>query len=125
MADEPQPTEQPSLSANSGRLPNGRFGKGNRLGIGNPFRIRLHELRSALYAEVKDKDIVMIARKLISMSRKGNIHAIRELLDRLLGKPHQSLEVSAVDMREVQNMSDAELLDIVAEARKKNAEETE
>jgi len=44
------------------------------------------ELREALLAAVTEADIVAVAKVLVARAKAGEVPAIRELLDRLLGK---------------------------------------
>lgn len=74
------------MSESSGRGPDGKFGAGNRFGRGAPLAARANKLRSALFAAVTEDDIRAIARKLIELAKGGDVQAIKELLDRLLGK---------------------------------------
>jgi hypothetical protein len=69
---------------------NGRFTKGNAGGPGNPFASKSAQLRSALMDAVTEDDIQQVAQTLIEEARAGNVQAGRELLDRVLGKSHQS-----------------------------------
>jgi hypothetical protein len=66
---------------------NGRFLPGNRGGPGNPHARKVAQLRSALLGTVTEEDIKAIAAKLVAMARGGNLPAIRELLERTLGRP--------------------------------------
>ncbi len=75
----------PTPSTN-GRTPRGQFAKGNPGGPGNPYARRTAALRSALLDAVTEQDIRAVARALVKRAKAGEIPAIRELLDRLLGK---------------------------------------
>ena len=68
----------------------GRFGPGNRFSRGNPHAKRVAQLRSALLETVTVEDMRAVAAKLIEMARGGDLPAIRELLERTLGKPVES-----------------------------------
>lgn len=71
-----------------GRDPtSGRFAAGWRGGGGNPYAKKTAELRAALYATVTPDDIKAVVAKLIILAKEGDVVAIRELLDRTLGKP--------------------------------------
>jgi len=48
------------------------------------------KLAEAFRSSIKAADIKAIARKLVQMARKGDLPAIRELLDRTLGRPPQA-----------------------------------
>ena len=70
----------------NGRTARGRFAQGNPGGPGNPYARRTAALRSALLDAVTEADIRAVARALVKRAKAGEITAIRELLDRLLGK---------------------------------------
>ena len=76
---------------------NGRFLPGHCGGPGNPHAQRVHRLRSALLNTVTPTDIEEIVHKLISMAKGGDVAAIKELLDRTIGKPVTAVELSGVD----------------------------
>jgi hypothetical protein len=80
----------PSPNGANGRDDKGRFGKGNAGGPANPHAARTAQLRSALMDAVTDDDIQAVAQTLVREARQGNVQAGRELLDRVLGKSHQS-----------------------------------
>lgn len=56
--------------------------------------VKSEEARNLLAQMVFD-EIVPIAKKLIEQSKKGNVHAIKELFDRAFGKPNQSVDIKA------------------------------
>ncbi len=65
----------------------GRFTSGHRApGPGNPFAKRVAELRKALLDAVTPEDIDAIARKLVEKAKAGDVVAVKELLDRCIGK---------------------------------------
>ena len=70
----------------NGRTARGRFAKGNPGGPGNPYARRVADLRAALLESVTEQDIRAVARALVKRAKEGEIPAIRELLDRLMGK---------------------------------------
>ena len=72
----------------SGRAANGRFLKGQwKGGPGNPYARRVAALRSALLKAVTPDDIEAVVRVLIEKALQGDVPAIRELFDRVLGRP--------------------------------------
>jgi len=73
-------------SKRNGRTATGHFAKGNAGGPGNPHAKRVAALREALLAAVTEADIVAVAKVLVARAKAGEVPAIRELLDRLLGK---------------------------------------
>lgn len=65
---------------------NGQFGKGNRFAAGNPLAIRAGELRRELFAAVKPEDFREVVDALLRQAKQGDLVAVKELLDRLIGK---------------------------------------
>jgi hypothetical protein len=70
----------------NGRNARGRFAKGNLGGPGNPYARRVADLRAALLESVTEQDIRAVARALVKRAKEGEVPAVRELLDRLLGR---------------------------------------
>lgn len=68
----------------------GRFLPGNPGGRGNPFAKRVAVLRSALLEAVTPEDIAAVVRALIDKAKSGDVAAIRELIDRCIGKPQET-----------------------------------
>lgn len=104
-------TNQPSPNGDNGRDKSGRFVKGNPGGPGNPHARQVAELRSAAINAVTPDDIRAAVEQLVAKSRNGELAAIKELLDRVLGKANQPMELS-VDLR---GKTKAELRDLAAE----------
>ena len=73
-----------------GRDSRGRFAPGNTASRGNPHARRVAKLRSILLEAVTDDDFRAVARKLIELARSGDLKAIKELLDRTLGRPTEA-----------------------------------
>lgn len=84
---------EPSTNGANGRGSGGRFAAGNAGGPGNPHAKRVAELRAVLLAAVTDRDLRAIVAKLVERAKAGELPAIRELLDRLLGKPLSGVAV--------------------------------
>jgi hypothetical protein len=74
-------------NSSDGRDGSGRFTPGNKGGPGNPFARKVSQLRSALLETVTEDDMRRSPAKLVAMARAGDLPAIRELLERTLGKP--------------------------------------
>ena len=74
----------------NGRDHRGRFSKGWKGGPGNPLGGQVARLRSALVEAVTEDDITAIAQKLVEMAKAGDVAAIREVLNRTLGKPTEA-----------------------------------
>src|SRR5262245_43562264 len=77
----------------NGRSEGGRFGAGNSFAKGNPLNQRVQKLRCALLRSLTSKDVRDVAAALLKKARKGDVQAAKELFDRALGKPRQSIEL--------------------------------
>lgn len=64
----------------------GRFVKGSGGGPGNPYARRVARLRRELYRAVTPEDLRTVVRALVEKARSGDVAAIKELLDRTIGK---------------------------------------
>ena len=114
-AHSPRDTGDPAYNAGmptpstNGRTPRGQFAKGNPGGPGNPYARRTAALRSALLDAVTEADIRAIAKALVKRARDGEVPAVRELLDRLLGRPGDVQEPSApTEIRVITGVSERE-----------------
>jgi hypothetical protein len=65
----------------------GRFLRGNPGGPGNPHAAAVNAWRSALFNALTDDDVRKVIRVLIAKAEAGEPWAVRELLDRCMGKP--------------------------------------
>lgn len=65
----------------------GHFTAGTKPGPGNPQVRKLASYRDAFAKAVTPEDITTAARKLAELAKAGDIMAIRELLDRAIGRP--------------------------------------
>jgi hypothetical protein len=83
----------PSGDGRDGRT--GRFLRGNRAGRGNPQARRVAALRAALLREVTGGDLRAAVRALIDKATGGDVAAIRELLDRCIGRATPPDETAA------------------------------
>ena len=70
----------------NGRTAKGRFAQGNPGGPGNPYARRVAAFRAVLLDAVTEADLKAVARSLVARAKAGEVPAIRELLDRLIGK---------------------------------------
>ena len=97
-------TETPSTNggngAGDGRDSNGRFAPGWRGGPGNPHARKVAKLRSALLATVTEDDMKAVTLKLVAMARDGNLPAIKEMFERVLGKPIEADLMERLDALE-------------------------
>lgn len=69
------------------RSPSGRFAPGNAGGPGNPHAAQCARLRAELLRAVTPKTIRTIARALTERAKRGDLAAIKMLLDFTVGKP--------------------------------------
>jgi len=65
---------------------NGAFKKGNPGGPGNPLLREGQRLRLAMLREIKAEDLAAVVHKLIDLAKNGEPWAIKEVLNRTLGK---------------------------------------
>ena len=89
----------PSTNGDNGlpevRDAKGRFVPGNPGGPGNPQARNVAAWRGALASAVSAEDIAEVTGKLIEEAKAGEPWAVRELLDRCLGKPHVQIDLQA------------------------------
>lgn len=69
----------------------GKFAKGNQSGSGNPVTKQIHDYRAALMAVVSFDRLKRIVEALAKKAEKGEPWAVKEILDRTMGKPVQPL----------------------------------
>ena len=89
-----------SNGSNGARDAKGRFAKGNPGGPGNPHVTRLRQWREALEAELTPARLRRIYGKLVEAAEAGEPWAIREVLDRTLGRPAQADVLDRIDALE-------------------------
>ncbi|MEX0774744.1 MAG: hypothetical protein WD042_03410 [Phycisphaeraceae bacterium] len=78
----------------------GRFQPGWKGGPGNPYAKKVAALRSALIGALAPKDMAAIVKALIAKAKEGDVPAIRELLDRTLGKPQEADLIERIEQLE-------------------------
>ena len=78
-----------------GRDAAGRFAPGNPGGPGNPEARRVARFRRAFLKTVTPADVEAVIQVLIDHAKKGEPWAVREVLDRAIGKPAVSVTVEA------------------------------
>lgn len=101
----------PSANGGNGliRDAKGRFLPGNCGGPGNPNARSVATWRQALASSVSAADVAEVTAKLLEAAKAGEPWAIRELLDRCLGKPHVEIGVQAqAEMEQVRQYSEDE-----------------
>lgn len=85
----------PSPKGANGRSKSGRFVKGWKGGPGNPNAARVEKLRNALLDAITEDTVREVVEALIKEAKGGNVIAMRELLDRTIGKPKDAVEPDA------------------------------
>lgn len=85
--DQLQQNGRMGTPSRNGRTASGQFAKGNPGGPGNPHGRRVADLRAALLDAVTEADIRAVAKVLVARAKAGEVPAIRELLDRMVGRP--------------------------------------
>ena len=105
-SDPPSPIGESAQS--KGRTAKGRFAPGNSGGPGNPHGKRTAWMREALLNAVTENDIRAVALTLVARAKDGEMAAIRELLDRVIGKVTQP-EVDALEPDPLKSLTDDQL----------------
>lgn len=85
---QPQPTE-----VSGHRTSLGRFGKGNKLGKGNPNNRKAQQLRNALLKSVDRQDVLDVMAAMVKKAKEGDTNAAKIVLDRLFGKPRLAVSI--------------------------------
>jgi|SRR5687768_10682873 len=94
--------DAPSTTAGNGRANGGRFAPGNKLARGNPHAKRVARLRSALFKAVSPDDLSDVVMALLKSAKGGDVSAVKELLQRLLGPPEAADLLERLDALEAQ-----------------------
>lgn len=102
------PRTPPSPDGFSGRRPDGRFAHGNPGGKGNPYAKRVAELKKAFMDVVGPEHMEALARVTLKKALKGDMVAMRTILDRAIGKTLDAAQESAVIPIELPSMKTAE-----------------
>lgn len=86
---------KPRAVGADGRNNRGQFVEGNRLSVGNKSHTseKTKALKMALIEAVTESDIKKISKKLVSQAKGGNVHATKELFDRLWGRALQEVDL--------------------------------
>lgn len=82
-----------------------------------PWRDALRLAVNAKAADGDHKQLRLIAEKVVSLALAGDVSAIREIGDRLDGKPRQESDVTVHDDRDPNSLTDRELAAVVASDR--------
>jgi hypothetical protein len=95
------PVSDGGAPPDAARTAAGRFAKGNKCGLGNPFSRRLGKLRSAFLDAVTDEDVAAVARRLHHLAMMGDVQAAQVYLSYAVGKPRPAVEPDRLDLDEV------------------------
>lgn len=99
-APEPEPNPVAKPAPKGERTATGKFAKGNRCGLGNPFARRLGALRSAFLNAVTDEDVAAVARKLAQLAAAGDVQAAALFMCYAVGKPQPAVNPDRLDLDE-------------------------
>jgi hypothetical protein len=83
----------PSPNGTNGRNTRGQFTKGNPGGPGNPIHSRMAYFRATLLSTVTQEDVRAVALKLTACAKAGEPWAVKEFLDRVMGRAPQTVEL--------------------------------
>ena len=83
--------KNPLPNGDNGRDGKGRFTQGNPGGPGNPHAKATAAWRKVLIECVNEDDLSTVLRVLVENAKNGEPWAIKELLDRTLGRPAQAI----------------------------------
>lgn len=108
MSESPDNTPAPSNTGATPQAANhdakGKFRPGNKAGKGNPYAATLSRNRSEFIKELERlsargnaKAVSIAAKKLMEKVLAGEPWAIREMLDRLMGKPTVNIDPLTID----------------------------
>jgi hypothetical protein len=74
------------------------------MGGGNPLAGRVAKLRAVILGAVTEEDMLAVTKALVKEAKKGSIHHIAELFNRVIGKP---IEADLEDrIRELEQLLD-------------------
>lgn len=77
---------EPTHNGDNGRDTRGRFLPGNPGGDGNPHAAAVNRFRAAMMATVTEADVKAVITKLVQAAKAGEPWAVKELLDRIIGR---------------------------------------
>jgi hypothetical protein len=94
-------TNLPSTHGPNGQDHRGRFAPGNKLGRGNPLAGRVARIRAVLLRELTPAAVREIGKMLIGQAKAGDLAAVKELLDRTIGRPGSTELLQRVEALEL------------------------
>jgi hypothetical protein len=101
----------------TGRNANGTFSKGHRFGKGgNPYHKEQARLRAVLYERVSDEDFREMVERQVELAKGGDKVAFKILVEHLIGKPIQAVQLSGPEGEKLEGVSIADVQLAVIEA---------
>ena len=88
----------PLANGSNGRDHRGRFRPGNPGGPGNPHAASVAAWRNALADTVTPDDLEDVIGQLLKQAKDGEPWAVRELLNRCLGRPSQAVSIESTGL---------------------------
>lgn len=88
----------PSTNGVNGHDDRGRFTCGNSGGPGNPHAARVARLRSLFLNCISDDDLKAIVLAVAKKAKRGDIAAVKILLEHTLGKPTLALDPDRAEL---------------------------
>ena len=107
--------KNPLTNGNNGRDGKGRNALGNKGGPGNPYALRIAQMRRAMLNTVSDEDQHEITSNLIDEAKQGDFRAINMLFARLFGRP---IRVPGPDRMALEDLTLACMIRAVAPTKK-------
>ncbi len=100
-AATPSTTDGDGTLRGDGRDVTGKFTKGNKCAVGNPFGRKVARLRAALVEGVTEENLRQLAAKLVGMALAGDLDAAQLLLAYTIGKPVPARDPDLADREEL------------------------
>lgn len=100
MTTKPPSPNGRNGESGKGRDGRGRFAAGNTGGPGNPYAAAAGRWRAAVIASVSEEDVRAVMRALIAAAKRGEAWAVREFMDRTLGRPVEADLVARLEALE-------------------------
>jgi hypothetical protein len=88
---------EPKRPVGYGRGADGKFLPGNRAASGNPRNAKAQRLRSVLIERLTVAKMRAVSDALIREAESGDLQAIRELLNRICGRPAESETIERLE----------------------------
>ena len=97
----PVPSKPLPKGAKGDRNSQGQFEKGHGApGPGNPYARHVARIRSLILEAVSDDDLKDIVQALVEKAKGGDVIAVRELLNRLVGRPTDAVDLDRQELEQ-------------------------